>query len=147
MNRKDFRIGNYVTLADEAKEALIKELNIKNKEKFKNLFFKIHFMNDSVVGLHIGNTKEYFGWNEVERVKITGEVLKQFGFKHDKKLNMFSLYIPEMDTEIICNDTRYSKSLLLRGENGFIPLNKVNTIDRLQNLYFAITGKELERMK
>ena len=103
-------------MAIEAKELGIG--NVTDKGRVKSFYES---------GIHIGMGKT-FGFNELKPILLTEEWLLKFGFSIFK--NMY--FIKGMQIWK-CND------LFLCNKNGIY----IKYVHQLQNLYFALTGKEL----
>jgi hypothetical protein len=83
----------------------------------------------------IGECIEFIEW--FEPIPITEEWLIKFGFEKNsywfKDDNMLRFGL--IDNKLHCS--------IGNDENGFL-YNRINYIHQLQNLYFALTGQELE---
>jgi len=81
--------------------------------------------------------KDFENTNELHPIPLTEEWLLKFGFKRTNKY----------DFELIKNDFHFYTSSDFFNGNGFICFNefdiKIKYIHELQNLYFALTNKEL----
>jgi len=130
MNANELRIGNYVYDSN-------KELNKQiAKSNFSNL--------DYLIKLNI-----------YQHIPITQDWLLKFGFK--KQLDYYKIYCNniEMYTDqfryypIYDTDVQESQIVFIQNESeglnesNSIFLRKTKYVHELQNLYFAITGKEL----
>lgn len=89
-------------------------------------------------GVHFGFGKCY-EFNELKPIPLTEEWLLKFGFEIDKT------YVSEQNPYLdhIKNEVRISMPYF-SFEYGDGAFNELKYVHQLQNLYFALTGKELE---
>jgi len=77
-------------------------------------------------------------------IPITEEWLGKFGFKkHKAEDNYFYKKWGNNGVEFIFNSDRYSRNVF-EYELGSNKYKQIKYVHQLQNLYFALTGKELE---
>ncbi len=75
-------------------------------------------------------------------IKLTEELLLKCGFKRGS-VTMYFLSIPNLACEI--HATWFHNQYVIELQNHRIPIvTEVTYLHQLQNLYFALTGKELE---
>jgi len=149
---------SYKTISEKMIEA--GELRIGNRIKFKDKYFTIFgisFLSDIdskrkgfVVDLidNIKKINETPFTKDIEPISLTPEILEKCGFENDDNLSIrYSLRILD-DYELVfgrfdfepdrkgiwldCDDSFYSKDL------------KITYVHQLQNIYFALTGEELQ---
>lgn len=113
-----------------------KELRIGNAIMHQGDMVTADSMSDSVVIIirHGEIVTSYF--DEINPIPLTPELLeragfvKQFGYwqRHEPHFDMFSIWEYDNDFEVILNDTL---------------VTRVAHLHQLQNLYYALTGEEL----
>lgn len=129
----------------------VKELRIGNLVMLDGKYIKIKSMNrTSVYGLPVGldQKKIYLTSDEIEPLPLTEEILLKCGFlkgellienNREYEINLRRDYILKYD---------YRRRWVIEN-NGFQKFNDpvhipyVQHLHQLQNLYFALTGKEL----
>ena len=118
LKNNDFRIGNF-TYGIEQKPQAIRRVTSINED---NVYLI------RIDGLHgdLGYT-----YDNINPIKLTEEWLVNFGFKKDK---IDSTYY-KGDFEVFLTEYFKYKDSHLR---------KINYVHQLQNLYFALTGNELQ---
>jgi hypothetical protein len=96
-------------------------------------------------GVNMGFGK-CFKFVEIEPIPLTEEWLLNLGFNYDDMEDT-----NENDNlwyHLVYGDFRFSSDKSINFESVFIRLNKTNLeikyVHQLQNLYFALTGKELD---
>lgn len=129
----------------------VEELRIGNLVMFDGKYIKIESMNrTSVYGLPVGldQTKIYLTSDEIEPLPLTEEILLKCGFLKGELLieNNWEYEINLRGDYILKYD--YRRRWVIKN-NGFQKFNDpvhipiVQHLHQLQNLYFALTGKEL----
>ena len=105
------------------------ELRIGNLVKDDDLYYEV----DITVLLDI---------DSFEPIDITEEWLLKLGFKKQAKTYWISLYSlkAELHFEVYIKDM----VLYLKSDNSNFIFDPIKYIHQLQNLYFALTGEELE---
>lgn len=95
----------------------------------------------------IGNGMAFFNIEKINPIPITEELLKKFGFKW---YNPGYYAIKTLDCKRISPQQLYRDEwhcqLFLKYDNGYHnkgTISIIKYIHQLQNLYFALTGKEL----
>jgi len=79
--------------------------------------------------------------NSHKPIPLTEEWLLKFGFEKDGFDWIIKLHY---DTELILNFGKYSNAVIQDNEDGdSISLHNPKYVHQLQNLFFALTGKEL----
>lgn len=90
-------------------------------------------------------------WDQCKPIPLTEKWLIKFGFKKKKLYNDFWFELNVRKWHFITNDSQYYKNknkwfIGFEEKIGYDSYNFVkdcNTVHQLQNLYFALTGKEL----
>jgi hypothetical protein len=133
------------------------ELRIGNLVKYDNRIFEI----DSIAKVFPTLNTDEFGigvidYNNIEPIFLTIEWLLKIGFVYQEKNQWFELNVIKEDLE----KDIYDLSIISLGDIDTIPAiwignfaknigfdvadNKCTYVHQIQNLYFALTGKELE---
>lgn len=128
ISKNEVRIGNVVGFISDPVKLIISELKIKN--------FYEH-------GVHVGLGK-CFNFNEIYPIPLTEEwLVDKFGFELIEKNGGYSHYAKGInpvtqDYMIILKRNHVGNYIFYL--NGYFIIESVH---RLQNLYFALTGEEL----
>lgn len=128
MKASELRIGNYIKL-------------MLNHEDYKTLQVNLHDLES--VELKTG---------DYEPIPITEELLMQLGFKYvDKGDHDYNTYTDPNHDYYLQIDVRRRDGKYSILDNSFDDLRDFSMVDimyvhQLQNLYFALTGEELEFM-
>lgn len=124
MKATELRIGNAVILLGKVS---------KVDELTRDALEEIEIVVESGFGLHYGNS-------DISPVKINKTNLKKLGFNKDRFGNMsigiWCLY--QMDEKGWWFNIRDKR------DNSLTGFARIKFIHQLQNLYFSVTGKELE---
>lgn len=153
MEATELRIGNFV-LVDNAKShpnllnepVIVVGINKKYEKDFQNSNATISFEIDKYNG---GSQFNEF----IKPIELTEEWILKLGFlKYDFmngffiKCNNKHLMIQFYNLDIlifytkVCSDSKGHK---MNGRDYFLGKKQINNVHQLQNLYFALTGKEL----
>jgi hypothetical protein len=125
MEAKELRIGNLVTLNNK-----IRKECFENQIHAHNDFFEVKTIySDGDVSLELDDEIIDLSEDEVDLIPLTEELLLKFGFKLSSTTNYTILGMDIWK----CNET------LMCDKNGII----IKSVHQLQNLYFALTQKEL----
>ena len=133
MEAKKLRIGNLVGIQETALHA----------EGYNHLeaIFEIEELKKDVVQFKGYHSGEYY--KDLKGVKINEGLLSLYGFKRSNE-RLIYLPVPEIKSEIHYEKHNYGNVIVLYSDFGsFIP-NDIEYLHELQNLFFAITGTELE---
>ena len=141
MEAKNFRIGNFIGVTEQAKKDVFDTCHIDNPEALGETLFGIASISDDEINLYVGNEEIEFSFDELEQVKITDDALKESGAE------LLYLPVPELKSEIHYEKKPYGNVITLQSSVGMFIPNDINTVDQLQNLFFAITGAELHLKK
>lgn len=138
MEAKNFRIGNIVNIKKNVRQdgSCITE----------NSYFEISELKKDVVHFKGFYYAEYY--EDLVPININDEILSNYGFKKDSIGNMwFDLTTHWLS--LIFVDGFYYPLYAQQPEIGqedeqIVSLNRIKFVHELQNLFFALTGKELE---
>ena len=84
-------------------------------------------------------------FNEIEPIKLTEEILLKCGFIFDKSTSDIKLFLPVLNLSLEIHATFYHGQFVIELINHLVPIvTELESIHQLQNLYFSLTGKELE---
>ena len=128
----ELRIGNYVMFNDNY------ELSLDDPAYYEDMkMFPIDVIaSDETIRLMDGDKSiGCFGTNQIKPISITEEWLIKFGFE---KIDGYYQYPIAMNCKLIFIDG----SMQLQTDDDRI-IKHIKHIHQLQNLYFALTGKEL----
>lgn len=121
MEAKNFRIGNFIsdTNASDSFFAKVKKLDL---------------------------SRCYYGqfhsaYTDIKPIKITEDWLNKFGFERTPFGRKFNDFYLEASSRVVKTDELYGFKYEHVPEEKYINLDYVH---QLQNLFFALTGKELE---
>ncbi len=133
MEAKNLRVGNLVGIEETALHA--------DGCNHLEAIFEIEELKKDVVqfkGCHAG---EYY--KDLKGIKLNEGMLSLYGFKRSNE-KLIYLPIPEMKSEIHFEKHAYGNVITLQGSVGMFIPNDIEYFHELQNLFFAITGQELE---
>lgn len=122
----------------------VKQLRIGNLVFYKNEMLPIDTLHgDNTLRLiQGGKSIGCFGPSWIKGVRLTLEILQQFGFKHDD----LSFHHITYEKEPLA--VNFEKSIDLEPDEVTVFLEdrelECNYLHQLQNLFFVLTGKELE---
>jgi len=136
MNRSEIRIGNWV----HHKAVWSKYNNDSNASEpltdFDMLIEQACFYHDEECTLSIEN--------DLEPIPLTVEWLGRFDFRKSPSGNSIFLPVPQLKAEIHFEHFRGELVCVLYCSTGsFIP-NDIKYVHHLQNLFFALTGQEIQ---
>ena len=89
-------------------------------------------------GYHAG---EYY--KDLKGIKLNEGMLSLYGFKRSSE-KLIYLPIPQIKSEIHFEKHAYGNVITLQSSVGMFIPNDIEYFHELQNLFFAITGQELE---
>jgi hypothetical protein len=108
-----------------------------NELRIGNLIQQGEIKNFWEKGVHVGFGKCY-GFNELNPIPLTEEWLLKFGFKHIKD-NWYNIFSNENTFNVyLFTDKRFRIEIVNQS------ICVLNHVHQLQNLYFALTNKELK---
>ena len=115
------------------------ELRLGNmfNEQYSGQLLKVIGLSGAVITFD-GNFK---GKWQAEPIPLTEEWLLKFGFS--KRDDNYELLVDELNLEVSLIDFIENWSVYLSGPFGMVNTKKINYLHQLQNLYFALTGTEL----
>ena len=125
MEAKDLRIGNLVNSHGGG------DINFCEKGQPRHLSV-ITSLGDSIISWRSIDEPPNYTHSSIEPIPLTEEWLLKFGFVKDKLTN-FDYYKDDFEIHLP-NYFKYKDSIL----------NKIKHVHQLQNLYHALTGKELK---
>ena len=133
MEAKKLRIGNLVGIQETALHA--------DGCNYLEAIFEIEELKKDVAQFKGYHSGEYY--KDLKGVKINEGLLSLYGFKRSNE-RLIYLPVPEIKSEIHYEKHNYGNVIVLYNDFGsFIP-NDIEYLHELQNLFFAITGTELE---
>lgn len=133
MEAKNLRIGNLVGIEETALHA--------DGCNHLEAIFEIEELKKDVVqfkGYHAG---EYY--KDLKGIKLNEGMLSLYGFKRSSD-KLIYLPIPQIKSEIHFEKHAYGNVITLQSSVGMFIPNDIEYFHELQNLFFAITGQELE---
>ena len=114
--------------------------NCYNSIKF-NTPIKLHLEDFAEASVHAdgSDSLEWFD-THIESIPLTEQWLKDLGFEKRGR-NIYLILIDESGINQI--SLRYKK--LVTNKSGIVNIDHIKYVHQLQNLYFALTGKELTK--
>lgn len=97
--------------------------------------------------LYYDNYKGSIGrWIQMLKpIKLTEEILLKCWFRFDKSTSDIKLFLTVPNLSLEIHATFYRGKFVIELVNHLVPIvTEVEFLHQLQNLYFALTGKELE---
>ena len=151
MNKKEFRIGNIVKASqyddtEEAKDELGEDYSIDNEWDIVTIESIEHDLADWAFSFEkISNQAQPDPeiWKRSEPIPITNERLIKLGFRKTFN-NLLFLPMPSIKSEIHYETHNYGNVVTIESSTGMLIPNNIEFVHQLQNLYFALTGTELE---
>ena len=111
------------------------DLRIGNLVKYNGEFYAIKSFDEEHVVLKDNVSFDYIRYDQIEPIEITEEWLLKFGYEKDG--DFFRI-----------KNTRLAEAFIFKEALSICVhsfwLKHIKSIHQLQNLYFALTGKELE---
>lgn len=143
MKASDIRIGNWVTT--DLFPELPKEKN--PYKEFQIVAMNIGFDNSSVFS-DVNYYPKSVSLEKLKPIPLTPEWLERFGFNSELWINLNTHYFELIHTKENGVDWFYPvyaeiNELSCEMEQQ-VSLNRIQYVHQLQNLYFALTGDELE---
>lgn len=129
------------------------EFRIGNLAKYKSQFLRIeNLVKDEFWTINRGDSAEVIKLSDIEPIPITPEILKKCGFSdNDYKAGYIGIDIKAggMKTDFVLTKPQVlgelQKHFCWEFKAGAIPFFlELEFLHQLQNLYFALTGEELE---
>ena len=133
MEAKNLRIGNLVGIEETALHA--------DGCNHLEAIFEIEELKKDVVQFKGYYTGEYY--KDLKGLKLNDGLLSLYGFKRSSD-NLIYLPIPQIKSEIHFEKHAYGNVITLQSSVGMFIPNDIEFFHELQNLFFAITGTELE---
>ena len=133
MEAKNLRIGNLVGIEETALHA--------DGCNHLEAIFEIEELKKDVVqfkGYHAG---EYY--KDLKGIKLNEGMLSLYGFKRSSE-KLIYIPIPQIKSEIHFEKHAYGNVITLQSSVGMFIPNDIEYFHELQNLFFTITGEELE---
>ena len=133
MEAKNLRIGNLLGIEETALHA--------DGCNHLEAIFEIEELKKDVVQFKGYHTGEYY--KDLKGLKLNDGLLSLYGFKRSSD-NLIYLPIPQIKSEIHFEKHAYGNVITLQSSVGMFIPNDIEFFHELQNLFFAITGTELE---
>ena len=133
MEAKNLRIGNLVGIEETALHA--------DGCNHLEAIFEIEELKKDVVQFKGYHTGEYY--KDLKGLKLNDGLLSLYGFKRSSD-NLIYLPIPQIKSEIHFEKHAYGNVITLQSSVGMFIPNDIEFFHELQNLFFALTGTELE---
>lgn len=143
MEAKNFRIGNFINITDNVRKDVFDTCHIDDIEALAGGVFTIGNLSDDELNLYVGTELIEFNYNEIEPIKLTGDILKRLGFI-ESSAELLYLPMPEIKSEIHFEKQPYGNVVTLQSIVGMFIPNDIDYVHQLQNLFFALTGTELQ---
>ncbi len=147
MEAKELRIGNLVNITEKTKEDLWDNCELSTNE----ISFDVSRIEETELMLYIEKEEIEFYCKEILPISLTEEWLINLGFKKDDIKEFYYIDCNEYKMEVVVN--AFSGSMT-NNPSWFVSINPgygsqsvtlvKKDVHQLQNLYFALTGKELE---
>ena len=133
MEAKNLRIGNLVGIGETALHS--------DGCNHLGAIFEIEEIKKDVVKFKGYHTGEYY--KDLKGIKLNEGMLSLYGFKRSSE-KLIYLPIPQIKSEIHFEKHAYGNVITLQSSVGMFIPNDIEYFHELQNLFFAITGQELE---
>ena len=133
MKAKKLRIGNIVGIKETALHA--------DGCNHLEAIFEIEELKKDVAQFKGFHTGEYY--KDLKGIKLNEGLLSLYGFKRSND-KLIYLPIPQIKSEIHFEKHAYGNVITLQSNVGMFIPNDIEYFHELQNLFFAITGEELE---
>lgn len=133
MEAKKLRIGNLVGIQETALHA--------DGCNHLEAIFEIEEIKKDVVQFKGYHSGEYY--KDLKGIKLNEGMLSLYGFKRSSE-ELIYLPIPQIKSEIHFEKHAYGNVITLQSSEGMFIPNDIEYFHELQNLFFAITGQELE---
>lgn len=133
MEAKKLRIGNLVGIQETALHA--------DGCNHLEAIFEIEELKKDVVQFKGYHSGEYY--KDLKGIKLNEGMLSLYGFKRSSD-KLIYLPIPQIKSEIHFEKHAYGNVITLQSSVGMFIPNDIEYFHELQNLFFAITGQELE---
>lgn len=143
MEAKNFRIGNFINITDNARKDVFDTCHIDDHEALAGGVFIIGSFSDDEINLYVGSELIEFSYQEIEPIRLTDDILKRLGFKYSSA-ELLYLPMPEIKSEIHFEKQPYGNVVTLQSSVGMFIPNDIDYVHQLQNLFFALTGTELQ---
>jgi hypothetical protein len=133
MKAKKLRIGNIVGIKETALHA--------DGCNHLEAIFEIEELKKDVAQFKGFHTGEYY--KDLKGIELNEGLLSLYGFKRSND-KLIYLPIPQIKSEIHFEKHAYGNVITLQSNVGMFIPNDIEYFHELQNLFFAITGEELE---
>lgn len=128
----ELRVGNYVASDHFKDRDVIVKVRLIGQEQ-------------AIVEHPSGLSEPMLYQGEMRAIKLTEEILLKCGFRFDKSTSDIKLLLPVPNLSLEIHATFYHGQFVIELVNHLVPIvTEVESLHQLQNLYFALTGKELE---
>jgi hypothetical protein len=142
IDAKELRIGNVISVGDLKTGATTMMRGAKT-------IFDVCAITQSQIHIHQINNMGFgtIALSEAEGIPLTEEILLKCGFEGIKETYLYSRREDKGEDGDICvfgEDGKYSLYIFAADDSySYIGID-ITSVHQLQNLYFALTGKELE---
>lgn len=122
MTPNELRIGNYISIGGNKMVEIVEVGS-----------FTIRYLDDT----YNDNFRAFLGYDYLKPIELTEEILLKCGFFYDSDVDTFKIsnYPMQLDSYGF-----YGYMFIMFGEG----LCLIKYLHQLQNIYFALTGKELK---
>ena len=128
MKTNELRIGNYVQITERIGFPSLKNSKYYQVSRIGNTFIRVE--DDKVNDIEVSRN--------IKPIPLTEEILLKCGFDKLPFNNQFSINIGDTP----CVAVKYEDGSVFF--IGVLTLKNIDSFHQLQNLYFALTGEELE---
>lgn len=120
------------------------ELRIGNFVEFENDFFRMHIISESYPVLDTDLFGAYVvEWDKLSPIPLTEEWLEKLGFWSKYKSNHLKWSLYGFDIDQISDEDENGNEIPQEQIFHYAYQYDIKYVHQLQNLYFALTGKEL----
>jgi hypothetical protein len=117
------------------------EFRIGNLVDCDGVVFKVFGIDEFGLDVESGYEITYIEYDEIQRIKLTEKWLIRFGFKNDVVCNKWERSIDDRCCIVIYKDLSFAIGVPYEMAGTSLEIGYVH---QLQNLWFALAGKELE---
>ena len=150
MKRTDFRIGNFVTLADSEWDDVIRYFNehvdVSDIINNKNKFASINTLSDEVELITYGINLDFYDYNEIKPIPLNEYWLDLFGFDDywDDDFDNHIFCFRNDDLTVVLDPNWVSQDdfmyVFVYWENNQLNNMMIKYVHQLQNLFYVLSG-------